>query len=101
VACFRGVFSHWRKIRHRDQPDPHVVHLYFLPYHGFSYYYLHGPRLLDEYEKIHEGSETKSLVLFIALIALSLNTVASVRIRGLMLHWRLHAPAKCIYDRLL
>ena len=54
------------KIRDRDQPHPHVVHLYFLSHNGLSHYYLYGPGFLDEHEKVHEGSKTKSLVLFIA-----------------------------------
>jgi len=48
-----------------------VVHLYFLSHNGLSYYYLYGARFLDEHEKIHEGSKTKSLVLFIIPLAIT------------------------------
>jgi len=65
MASFRSLFSHWRKIRDRDQPHPHVVHLYFLCHDGLPHYYLYGPGFLDEHEKVYEGSQTKSLVLFI------------------------------------
>ena len=71
MASFRSLFSHWRKIRDRDQPHPHVVHLYFLSHNGLSYYYLYGARFLDEHEKIHEGSKTESLVLFIIQFAIT------------------------------
>ena len=55
MASFRSLFSHWRKIRDRDQPHPHVFHLYFLSHDGLPHYYLYGPCLLDEHEKVYEA----------------------------------------------
>ncbi len=65
MAGLWSLLSHWRQIRDRDQPHPHVVHLYFLSHNGLPHYCLYGPRFLDEHEKIHESRKTKSLVLFI------------------------------------
>jgi hypothetical protein len=55
MASLRSLFSHWRKARHSDNPHPHVVHLYFISNNGFSYHYLYGPCLLDEYKEVYEG----------------------------------------------
>jgi hypothetical protein len=74
MASFWSLFSYRWKIGHRDKPDPHVVHLYFISHNGLSSYYLYGTGLLDEYEEIYEGGKTKPLVLFIILFALTVIT---------------------------
>ena len=90
MASFRGLFSDRRKVRHRDEPYPDVVHLYFLSYHGLSSYYLYGPCFLDEHKKLHEGGQTKPVVLFVGLNEFNLQPgIARLRARRC-----LHKPAK-------
>ena len=59
------ALRHWRTNGHCYQSHSHVVHVHFLSYTRLSYYHLHDPCFLDEYEAVHFSGEEKSIAVFI------------------------------------
>jgi hypothetical protein len=53
MAGIWGVYGHRGQNGNRYFPDPDLVRLYILPYHGFPADRLFYPGLLDEHEKVH------------------------------------------------
>jgi hypothetical protein len=64
-------FRHWRQDGNCNQPHPCLVHVHFAFDAGLADHYLHDPRVLDEYETLYPGQETKSFEIFVREITRS------------------------------
>jgi hypothetical protein len=53
MAGLWRLFRHWGKNGYSYLPDPYVVHIHFISYHGVSHHYLYGDGFLDEHEALH------------------------------------------------
>ena len=60
MAGIRSLQRRRRKTRHRNEPHPPVVHLYFFSYPWFPAYYLHDPGFLDEYPELYAAESQES-----------------------------------------
>ena len=65
MECLRRLFRYRRPDGYCPQSYPAVFYLHFTGNNGFSYYYLYDTRFLEKYEKVCEGYEEKSVVLFV------------------------------------
>ena len=67
MECFWRLFSHRQPYGDCHQQDPAVFHVCIPAYAGLSYYYIYDPGFLAKYAKLYLGSQTQSVVLFVAL----------------------------------
>lgn len=65
MECLWCLFGHRRQDGNCDHPDQAVFYLCLSSHDGFSYYYLYGTGIPEEYPEVCNGGEEKSLVLFI------------------------------------
>ena len=72
MECFWRVLRHWRPDGNCYKPDPAIFYVCFAADDGLSHHYLYGACLLAKHEKLYEGGEKESVVLFVKLNGQSL-----------------------------
>ena len=71
MAGLWRLCCYWRKNGYRYIPDPYVVHIHIVPYHGITHCCVYGNGVLDEHKALYPECEEESAEVFVGKLKIT------------------------------